>query len=74
MGNEMNEKQATPGLVQVFFSVMAGMFGVQSNRKHEKDFTFGKPSHYIIVGFMVTVIFVLTIWGAVSLVMKLATN
>ncbi len=25
----MNERQATPGLVQVFFSIMAGMFGAQ---------------------------------------------
>jgi hypothetical protein len=48
------------------------MFGVQSNRKREQDFTHGKPSQYIIIGLLVTVVFILTIWGLVSLVMRLA--
>jgi len=48
------------------------MFGVQSSRKREEDFMHGKPSQYVIIGLLVTVLFVLTIWGVVSLVMKLA--
>ena len=61
-----------PSLLSVLASVLAGMFGVQSNRKREQDFTHGKPSQYILIGLIVTVVFVLTIWGVVSLVLRLA--
>ena len=61
-----------PSLLSVLGSVLASMFGVQSSRKREQDFTHGKPSQYVIIGLLVTVLFVLTVWGVVSLVMKLA--
>ena len=61
-----------PSLLSVLGSVLASMFGVQSSRKREEDFTHGKPAQYVIIGLLVTVVFVLTIWGVVSLVMKLA--
>ena len=61
-----------PSLLGVLGSVMASMFGVQSNRMREQDFTHGKPSQYVIVGLLVTVVFILTVWGVVSLVMKVA--
>jgi UPF0716 family protein affecting phage T7 exclusion len=68
-----NEKGTeTPSFFSVLGSVLASMFGVQSNRKREQDFTHGKPSQYIIIGLLVTVVFILTIWGLVSLVMNLA--
>ena len=61
-----------PSLLSVLGSVLASMFGVQSSRKREEDFMHGKPSQYVIIGLLVTVAFVLTVWGVVSLVMKLA--
>ena len=61
-----------PSLLSVLGSVMASMFGVQSSRKLEEDFTHGKPSQYVIIGLLVTVMFMLTVWGVVSLVMKMA--
>jgi hypothetical protein len=61
-----------PSLLDVLGSVLASMFGVQSNRKREEDFTHGKPYQYIIIGLLVTAVFVLTVWGVVRLVMKLA--
>ncbi len=67
-----NDMAKPPSLLAVLGSVLASMFGVQSNRKREEDFTHGKPSQYIVIGLFVTVVFVLTIWGVVSLVMKLA--
>jgi hypothetical protein len=66
------EEGRAPSLLGVLGSVLAGMFGVQSNRRREEDFTHGKPSQYVIIGLLVTVVFVLTVWGVVSLVMKLA--
>jgi len=67
-----NDMAKTPSLLAVLGSVLASMFGVQSSRKREEDFTHGKPSQYIVIGLFATVVFVLTIWGVVSLVMKLA--
>ena len=61
-----------PSLLGVLGSVLASMFGVQSSRKREEDFTHGKPSQYVIIGLLVTVAFMLTVWGVVSLVMKVA--
>jgi hypothetical protein len=62
----------SPSFLGVLGSVLASMFGVQSNRKREQDFSHGKPSQYILVGLLVTVVFILTIWGVVKLVMKFA--
>ena len=59
-------------MLNVLGSVLASMFGVQSNRRREEDFTHGKPSKYIVVGLLVTVVFMLAVWGVVSLVMRLA--
>lgn len=61
-----------PSLLSVFGSVLASMFGVQSSRKREQDFTHGKPSQYVVVGLLMTVVFMLCVWAVVSLVMKLA--
>ena len=72
MGSDNEKRVETPSFFSVLGSVLASMFGVQSNRKREQDFTHGKPSQYIITGLLVTVVFILTIWGLVSLVMKLA--
>ena len=68
-----NQDQArTPSFLSVLWSVMASMFGVQSSRRREADFTHGKPMHYILVGLLMTVLFILTVWGVVKLVLGLA--
>jgi hypothetical protein len=72
MESENGNGTKRPSFLSVLGSVLASMFGVQSNRKREQDFTHGKPSQYIIIGLLVTAVFILTIWGVVSLVMKLA--
>ncbi len=72
MESEKKEGARATSLLGVLGSVLASMFGVQSSRKREEDFTHGKPSQYVIVGLLVTVVFMLAIWGVVSFVMKLA--
>ncbi|MEZ5541697.1 MAG: DUF2970 domain-containing protein [Pseudomonadota bacterium] len=69
--NDIQERKA-PSLREVLFSVLASMFGVQSNKNREKDFTHGKPSQYIIIGLLLTLVFILSVWGVVKLVMRLA--
>ena len=72
MDQDKKDAARAPSFIDVLGSVLASMFGVQSNRKREEDFTHGEPSQYIIIGLIVTVVFMLTIWVVVSLVMKLA--
>ena len=72
MDPDHDEQGSTPSLLAVLGSVLASMFGVQSNRRREQDFVHGKPSQYIVIGLLVTLVFILTVWGVVKLVMKLA--
>jgi hypothetical protein len=70
---DQDQDQAqTPSFLGVLWSVLASMFGVQSTRRREADFTHGKPMHYILVGLLVTVVFILTVWGVVKLVLGFA--
>jgi hypothetical protein len=72
MTPEQDDQGKTPSLLDVLGSVLASMFGVQSNHRREKDFVHGRPSQYIVIGLLVTLVFILSVWGVVSLVMKLA--
>lgn len=53
-------------------SVLAAALGVQSNRARERDFSRGKPSHFIALGVAFTMVFVLVVFGVVKLVLHLA--
>lgn len=59
-------------LKETLSSVLAAALGVQSNKARERDFTKGKPSHFIIAGIGFTLIFVLIIFGVVKGVLHLA--
>ena len=58
-----------PTLWRVFTSVMAAMFGVQSQRQREYDFERGTFSDYAIVGGVFAVLFVVAVIAVVQLVM-----
>jgi len=71
--SESNDQSQEPlTLFQLMGSVLAAMFGVQTNERRVRDFSRGKASHFIIIGFLFTALFVLTVWGVVQLVMGLA--
>ncbi len=57
-------------LFSVVSSVFSSMFGVQSSKKHREDFRQGKVSTYLAVGAIATLLFILTIWGVVQLVVS----
>jgi hypothetical protein len=61
-----------PTLWQVFTSVTAAMFGVQSQRKREYDFERGTFSNYAIVGGVLAVLFIVLVVAVVQLVMYVA--
>jgi hypothetical protein len=70
MDDPINDKP--PTLWQMMHSVLAAAFGVQSGKNRARDFTHGKPSHFVILGIAFTVIFALTLFGIVKLVVHLA--
>ena len=57
---------------QVIISVLAAFFGVQSDKNRERDFKHGKPIHFIIAGLLLTLLFILVVWGVVKLVLNAA--
>jgi len=69
MNDEQEGKPLT--LRQMLQSVLAGALGVQSGKNRARDFTQGKPSHFILLGVGFTVAFVLVILGVVKLVLYL---
>ena len=60
-------------LLEMFGSAISAMIGVQSEERRERDFARGKASHFIIVGVVLTAIFVLSMAGVVSLVLSFVT-
>lgn len=67
----MPENQS-PTLWQVIKSVGASFFGVQSPTNRERDFRHGKPHHFIIVGVLMTLVFILGVVLAVRFALKQA--
>ena len=57
---------------QTLGSVLSAMIGIQKQERRERDFKHGNPVHFIVVGLLVTGVFLLTIFGIVQLVLHLA--
>lgn len=52
-------------LWQTVASVAASFFGVQSSRNRKRDFSKGKPLHFIVVALAMTLAVVGVVWLAV---------
>ncbi len=63
-------KDQAPTLWQMIKSVNASFFGVQSKANRERDFKHGKASHFIIIGILMTLVFI----GGVVLAVKFALH
>ena len=57
----VGERRGT-GAMSVARSVGAAMIGVQSRKNRERDFTEGKPIHFIVGGVIGTLLFLLAVW------------
>ena len=73
-GHDGNREQAPLRFIELLQAVAAALLGVQSERARQRDFSRGKPMHFILIGILATIIFVLTITGIVQLVLHLATG
>ena len=63
---------SNPSTWEVFKSVMASFFGVQKEATRQRDFTYGKPSQFIIIGLILTVAFIVVIYYLVKLILYLS--
>lgn len=68
------DDQQPLSLREVVGSIMAALLGVQSSRNHARDFARGSARQYIVVGLIATLLFVLLVFGAVKLILHLATG
>jgi len=58
--------------VKLLMSVLSAFIGVQSEANRKRDFSNGKLSHFIIIGLLLGLAFILIVIGVVQLVLKLA--
>jgi hypothetical protein len=72
MDNEKTPKNQKMPFGTLLLSVLSAFLGVQSNANRERDFSSGKLSHFIIIGLLLALVFILVVVGVVSLVMKLS--
>jgi len=68
------EARAQLSFGQLLKSTFFAFLGVQSNANRERDFTQGRMSHFIWMGLLFGVVFVLTIIGVVQLVLHYTGN
>lgn len=62
-------KSTKVGFFETLKSTFAGFFGVQSNQQRERDFSAGKPSHFILAGIIATMLFVVLILVVVKILL-----
>ena len=53
---------------------MSSFLGIQKNATRERDFKRGRARDFIIVGIVLTLLFIVSVWGVVQLVMSAATK
>ncbi len=71
----MNDPDNSPlSFWQVLLSVLAAAFGVQSGKNRQRDFSRGRPLHFVLIGLLATALFVLLLYGTVQLVLDFATG
>ena len=57
---------------EVMGSLLASAFGVQSEKARERDFHRGKIHQFVIAAIVFTLVFILSIYGIVQLVLSYA--
>lgn len=68
------EPERDLGFWELVKSTSSAFLGVQSNANRERDFSRGKLSHFIWMGLMFGLMFVLSIIGVVQLVLHFTGN
>lgn len=70
----LKEQQGRPNLLQVIGSVLAAAFGVQSAKNRQRDFAGGSATTFIVVGVIATILFVVTLYTLVKVIIGAASG
>lgn len=65
-GSQSAPEKPSVGPLTIIFSVLASFFGVQNEANRKRDFEGGNIWHFIIAGLVLTLLFMLGVWGAVQ--------
>lgn len=68
----MSSEQNDPSLWDVARSVLSAFLGVQSSKNYERDFKYGKPWQYIVIGLVGVGIFIFLVIMAVRFALSMA--
>lgn len=60
----------TPTFWQSVQSVAAAFFGVQTSENRKRDFTHGKPVHFIVIGIVMTIVLIVTLVFVVKIALR----
>ena len=69
-----NDPGKPPTFWQMLHSILAAAFGGQGGKNRARDFTHGKASHFIALGTLFTLVFILALIGLVQLAMHLTAR
>lgn len=69
---ENNDENFQLTFGQLLLSTLSAFIGVQSNANRERDFKYGKISHFILIGLLFGLVFILTLVGVVKIVMSVS--
>jgi len=67
--DDKDEAEKTVSIVQMFCSILASFYGVQSSKNRERDFKHGKAKQFIAVGIVMTILWYLGIYLVVKLIL-----
>lgn len=70
--NKPNKDEDRLSFMQLLQSVLAALLGVQSESARHRDFSKGRPMHFIVIGVVATVLLVLTFAGIVRLILSVS--
>lgn len=71
---EKDPEQAPLTFREMLQSALAAALGVQSGKNRSRDFSRGKPGHFIMLGVLFTVLFVVILLATVKLILHLAVG
>ena len=63
-----------PTLLQVFGSVLSAIFGIQSSKNRERDFSRGDPKQFIVVYVFIVICAVLSMIALVRVILHFAVS
>ena len=77
MPDDKQQTDTKPSLRQLVMSMLAAFGGVQNQENHDRDNDYLEQAGfmpYIIIGVVMTILFVLLVYGAVQLILSQASG